>query len=153
MVPLPGLVATLRSHANDCEDMERWATPELAPLLRRAADVIEERDTGNRVREKFAGFIATVRSMKCAHVQPSSTGMGAVNDAIANAVNARIDLILAAVPVELAALTAARDTEGKAASESVRRERAAAFKRERYENMSTNERCQAQGDGFINDYD
>ena len=39
--PLPGLVEILRSTANDCENMERWATPELAPLLRRAADVIE----------------------------------------------------------------------------------------------------------------
>lgn len=38
---LPGLVSTLRSHADDCENEERWAVPELAPLLRRAADVIE----------------------------------------------------------------------------------------------------------------
>src|SRR4051812_49055434 len=41
IAPLPGLVTTLRSHADDCEDMERWAVPELSPLLRRAADVIE----------------------------------------------------------------------------------------------------------------
>ena len=46
-VAYPGLVSVLRSHANDCENMERWATPELAPLLRRAADVIEKDSRGH----------------------------------------------------------------------------------------------------------
>jgi hypothetical protein len=34
------LVSELRRNAADCENMERWATPELAPLLRKAADAI-----------------------------------------------------------------------------------------------------------------
>jgi hypothetical protein len=31
------LIASLKRNADDCENMERWATPELAPLLREAA--------------------------------------------------------------------------------------------------------------------
>ena len=36
---------------------------------------------------------------------------------------------------------------------SVARERKAMTDRERYYNMTTEERCRLQGDGFINDYD
>jgi len=32
---------TLRANADDCERQDRWAVPELAPLLRGAADEIE----------------------------------------------------------------------------------------------------------------
>ncbi len=40
-----GKLADLLEHnANDCEDMERWATPELAPLLRRAAAALRACD-------------------------------------------------------------------------------------------------------------
>lgn len=35
------LVRELRINADDCEDDSRWATPELAPLFRRAANEIE----------------------------------------------------------------------------------------------------------------
>lgn len=46
------LVEQLRRNANDCEDDARWATPELAPLLRKAADEIE-RLSGEVARYNF----------------------------------------------------------------------------------------------------
>lgn len=34
------LADELERNANDCEDQQRWATPELAPLLRKAAKAL-----------------------------------------------------------------------------------------------------------------
>lgn len=35
------IITRLRRNATDCENMERWAVPELAPLLREAAESID----------------------------------------------------------------------------------------------------------------
>jgi hypothetical protein len=46
-----------------------------------------------------------------------------------------------------------KQVSAEQAHKDVRRERAAASERKRYESMSTAEKCAVQPDGFINDYD
>jgi len=48
------LADRLERNARDCEDMERWATPELAPLLREAAQVLRSFHHAQETREPDA---------------------------------------------------------------------------------------------------
>ena len=73
------IVKLLRHHADDCEDMGRWATPELAPTLRRAADRIDELEKALRdVLEN--GSIMLMEECTCESCAPIARARSALEE-------------------------------------------------------------------------